>query len=101
AWARASHGLHRDRLPRRRTPEIVRALVQTPRAFVWGGMKLFKRIATEMWLPALGALVWGLLVYSQQAQKNYIVALGAAASAFFLIFFFQGQLLRIKKNIRD
>lgn len=64
-------------------------------------MRLFKRIVTEIWLPALAALAWGLLVFSQQAQKNYVAALGAAASAFFLIFFFQGQVLRIRKNIRD
>lgn len=64
-------------------------------------MKLVKRIATEVWLPAIAALAWGLLVYSQQAQKNCITALGAAASAFFLVFFFQGQVLRIRKNIRD
>lgn len=64
-------------------------------------MRLFKRILTEIWLPALAALAWGLLVFSQQVQKNYVAALGAAASAFFLVFFFQGQVLRIRKNIRD
>lgn len=64
-------------------------------------MELFKRILKEVWLPTLVAIGWGIVIFHNQTEKNLVVALGAAASAFFLVFFFQGQVLRIKKNIRD
>jgi hypothetical protein len=64
-------------------------------------MRLTRRIVAEVWLPTLGALIWGALIFYQQSQKNLVTAFGATATAFFLIFFFQGQVLRIRKNIRD
>lgn len=57
------------------------------------------RIFKEGWFPLVCAL--GASVYSYRAGKPFGELSATFSYVFFIVFFFQGQLLRIKKNVRD
>lgn len=60
---------------------------------------LWFRIAFEITLPVLAAIVWGVKTFV--STGTFFGAITAAGIAFTAILYVQGQLLRIAKNVRD
>jgi hypothetical protein len=61
---------------------------------------IVRRLCKEVWLPLLFALGWFTFARYQSAKSLY----GSAADAawlFFFVFFLQGQIFRMKKNVQD
>jgi hypothetical protein len=62
---------------------------------------VIKRVWFEAWRPLIGGAFWGgLAVWSYQG-KSILDSFAAGFTAFFFLFFLQGQVLRIAKNVRD
>lgn len=68
---------------------------------VWMGQKgrVFRRILFEVMIPAVCGIVWGALALRQ--GKSLFESFSTGFAAFFFIFFLQGQVLRVNKNVRD
>jgi len=60
---------------------------------------LLSRIFREVWFPFLAAAVWAILAL--KSGKSPFDSFSTFGATFFFIFFLQGQVLRISKNLRD
>jgi hypothetical protein len=63
------------------------------------GWPIARRILGEIAIPAACGAVWGLLAYNQ--GKTSFESASTGFAAFFFIFFLQGQVLRVAKNVSD
>jgi uncharacterized protein YutE (UPF0331/DUF86 family) len=63
----------------------------------WG--KVIRRVWGEARLPLLIAIFWGVLTWYQ--GETIFKCMSAGAAAFVFVLFFQGQILRVAKNVRD
>jgi hypothetical protein len=64
-----------------------------------------KPIIHRVWFEARGplivAVVWGVVVVWWYQGKTLLDSFSAGFAAFFFLFFLQGQVLRVHKNVRD
>ena len=63
------------------------------------GWPITRRILGEVAFPGLCGIAWGLIAYYQ--GKTPFESISTGFAAFFFIFFLQGQVLRIAKNVGD
>jgi HEPN domain-containing protein len=63
------------------------------------GWPITRRLLGEVAIPVLCGLAWGILAYYQGETPFKSASTGFAA--FFFIFFLQGQVLRVAKNVGD
>jgi hypothetical protein len=63
-------------------------------------LPVLRRIGMEVAFPAICGVAWGLIAFFNQ-KKSGFDSVGNGFTAFFFIFFLQGQALRVNKNIRD
>jgi hypothetical protein len=71
------------------------------RKTLWTGQKgrVASRILFEITIPAVSGFAWGALALHQ--GKSLFESFSTGFAAFFFIFFLQGQVLRVNKNVRD
>jgi hypothetical protein len=62
--------------------------------------QIIERVWFEAWRPLIPAFLWGMVVWWYQG-KSLLDSFSAGFTAFFFIFFLQGQVLRVKKNVDD
>jgi hypothetical protein len=63
------------------------------------GWPITRRILGEVAIPGLCGIVWGIIAYYQ--GKTPFESISTGFAAFFFIFFLQGQVLRVAKNVGD
>jgi hypothetical protein len=63
------------------------------------GWAITRRILGEVAIPALCGIAWGVIAYYQ--GKTPFESISTGFAAFFFIFFLQGQVLRVAKNVSD
>ncbi|MCK1285440.1 hypothetical protein IVB41_16090 [Bradyrhizobium sp. 44] len=63
------------------------------------GWPITRRILGEVAIPGLCGIAWGMLAFYQGKTAFESVSIGF--TAFFFIFFLQGQVLRVAKNVSD
>jgi hypothetical protein len=67
---------------------------------LWAKYKtLLFRIFREVWLPLLCGAVWAVIAFHN--GKSAFDSFSTFGATFFFVFFLQGQVLRISKNLRD
>src|ERR1044072_3608106 len=68
---------------------------------IWMGQRgrVFRRILVEVTIPAVCGIAWGVIAVRQ--GKSFFESFSTGFAAFFFIFFLQGQVLSVNKNVRD
>ena len=60
-----------------------------------------QRVWFEAWRPLIPAVIWAVAVVWWYQGKSLLDSFSAGFTAFFFIFFLQGQVLRVHKNVED
>jgi hypothetical protein len=71
------------------------------RAWYEAKKPVVQRVWFEAWRPLIPAVIWAVAVVWWYQGKSLLDSFSAGFTAFFFIFFLQGQVLRVHKNVED